>query len=295
MEPRVSSIRELARAKINLTLRVLGRRADGFHALESLVAFAETHDVVELDPGDGLSLDVEGPFGGALDGNNLVSRAAEAAKAAGNAVMLGRFRLVKHLPVAAGLGGGSADAAAALRLIARANPGALAGEALTSIATRLGSDVAVCLASKPAMILGRGEIVRPARGFPSCGVVLANPGVPLATASVYAALNAPPSAASGESAEPPDFRGDFAALAAYMLAQGNDLEGTAARLAPPIYEVLAALSGLPGVRVTRLSGSGPTCFGLFASEDQARRAAAALAGQHPNWWVIATRLGAPDS
>lgn len=123
MEPRVSSIRELARAKINLTLRVLGRRADGFHALESLVAFAETHDVVELDPEDGLSLDVEGPFGGALDGNNLVSRAAEAAKAAGNAVMLGRFRLVKHLPVAAGLGGGSADAAAALRLIARANPG----------------------------------------------------------------------------------------------------------------------------------------------------------------------------
>ena len=143
------------------------------------------------------------------------------------------------------------------------------------------------------MILGRGEIVRPARGFPSCGVVLANPGVPLATASVYAALNAPPSAASGESAEPPDFRGDFAALAAYMLARGNDLEGTAARLAPPINEVLAALSGLPGVRVARLSGSGPTCFGLFASEDQARRAAAALAGQHPNWWVIATRLGAP--
>ena len=296
MEPRVSSIRELARAKINLTLRVLGRQADGFHALESLVAFAETHDVVELDPGDGLSLDVEGPFGGGLDGDNLVLRAAEAATALNNAVALGRFCLVKHLPVAAGLGGGSADAAAALRLIARANPGVLPDDALASIAARLGSDVAVCLASRPALIIGRGEIVRPVRGFPSCAVVLANPGVPLATASIYGALSAPSRATDAKDAvEAPDFRGDFAALTAYVLPRGNDLEGTAARLSPLINEVLAALSGLPGVRVARLSGSGPTCFALFATEDQARRAVDALAGQHPDWWVVATRLGASVS
>jgi 4-diphosphocytidyl-2-C-methyl-D-erythritol kinase len=286
----VSSIRELARAKINLTLRVLGRRADGFHALESLVAFAETHDVVELDPGNGLSLDIEGPFGG-LDGDNLVLQAAQAAKTVKNAVTLGGFRLSKHLPVAAGLGGGSADAAAALRLIVRANPGALDDATLASIAARLGSDVAVCLASRPALIVGRGEIVRPIRGFPSCGVVLANPGVPLPTASVYAALDAPPLAASGEGPEPPDFLGDFEALAAYALARGNDLEAAAARLAPVVSDVLAALSALQGVRIARLSGSGPTCFALFASEDQARRAAAALAERHPAWWIAASSLG----
>jgi 4-diphosphocytidyl-2-C-methyl-D-erythritol kinase len=292
----VAAIRELARAKINLTLRVFGRRADGFHALESLVAFAEAHDLVELElePGDGLSFDVEGPFAGGLDGDNLVLEAAKAAKTVNNAVTLGRFRLVKHLPVAAGLGGGSADAAAALRLIARANPGAMPDEALTSIAARLGSDVAVCLASRPALIVGRGEIVRTVRGFPSCGVVLANPGgVPLATASVYGALGAAPLASEPESAvEVPDFRGDFAALTAYVLPRGNDLEGTAVRLAPPINEVLAALSGLPGVRVARLSGSGPTCFVLFASEEQARRAATTLAGKHPTWWIAASALGA---
>ena len=295
MEPRVSSIRELARAKINLTLRVLGRRADGFHALESLVAFAETHDAVELDPGEGLSLDVEGPSGGALDGDNLVLQAAEAAKAVKPDLRLGLFRLTKHLPVAAGLGGGSADAGAALRLIARANPGALSDAALTSIATRLGSDVAVCLASQPALIVGRGEIVRPVRGFPPCGVVLANPGVPLTTASVYAALGAAPLASEPRGATEPDFGGDFAALAAYVLPRGNDLEGTAARLAPPINEVLAALSGSPGVRLARLSGSGPTCFALFADEDQARGAASSLAEKHPAWWIAASALGAWDS
>jgi 4-diphosphocytidyl-2-C-methyl-D-erythritol kinase len=145
------------------------------------------------------------------------------------------------------------------------------------------------------MILGRGEIVRLVRGFPSCAVLLANPLVPLPTASVYAALDAPPLAAPGEDAEPPDFRGDFEALSAYALARGNDLEGTAARLAPAINEVLAAVSGLPGARLARLSGSGPTCFALFATEDQARRAAATLAEKHPEWWIAATRLGASDS
>jgi 4-diphosphocytidyl-2-C-methyl-D-erythritol kinase len=284
----VSSIRELARAKVNLTLRVLGRRADGFHALESLVAFAETHDVVELAPGEGLSLHIEGAFADGLGPDNLVLRAAEAAEAVNAHLRLGQFHLTKHLPVAAGLGGGSADAAAALRLIARANPGALSDEALVSIATPLGSDVAVCLASQPALILGRGEIVRTVRGFPACGIVLANPRVPLATASVYGALGAAPVEMESPSvAEAPDFRSDFETLAAYVLPRGNDLEATAARLAPSINEVLAALNGLPGVRVARLSGSGPTCFALFATEEQARAAAATLTEKHPAWWIAA--------
>ncbi len=288
----MSSIRERAQAKINLTLRVLGRRADGFHALESLVAFAETHDIVELAPGEGLSLHIDGPFVSGLGPDNLVLRAAEAAEHANPDSQLGQFRLEKHLPVAAGLGGGSADAAAALRLIARANPDALSDAALDEIAARLGSDVTVCLASRPALISGRGEIVRPVAGFPPCGLVLANPRVPLSTASVYAALDAPALAAQGESTAPPDFRGDFEALLAYALARGNDLEAAAARLAPVVSDVLAALSGLQGVRLARLSGSGPTCFALFASEDHAHRAAATLTETHPDWWVVASSLGA---
>lgn len=286
----MSPIRESAHAKINLTLRVLGRRPDGFHALESLVAFAETHDVVELAPGEGLSLHVEGPFTEALGADNLVMLAAEAAEAVDPDLRLGQFRLTKQLPVAAGLGGGSADAAAALRLIARANPDALTEPALAEIATRLGSDVAVCLASRPALIVGRGEIVRPVAGFPSCAVVLANPRVPLSTASVYAALDAP-LASQGEGSAPPDFRGDFEALVDYALARGNDLEAASSRLAPVVSDVLAALSSLQGVRLVRLSGSGPTCFALFATEDQARAAASVLAEKHPDWWVAASPLG----
>jgi 4-diphosphocytidyl-2-C-methyl-D-erythritol kinase len=290
----VSSIRELARAKVNLTLRVLGRRADGFHALESLVVFAETHDVVELAPGEGLSLHIGGAFADGLGPDNLILRAAEAAEAVNPHLRLGQFHLTKHLPVAAGLGGGSADAAAALRLIARANPGALSDEALVSIATPLGSDVAVCLASQPALIFGRGEIVRTVRGFPACGIVLANPRVALPTASVYGALDAPRLAQDSAGAtEPPDFHGDFAALIDYVLPRGNDLEAAAARLAPSINEVLAALTGLPGVRVARLSGSGPTCFALFASEEQARHVAAVLTDKHPDWWIAATALTSP--
>lgn len=286
-------IREFAKAKLNLTLRVLGRRSDGFHELESLVAFAEAHDIVELAPGANLSLDAEGPFANRLGGGNLVLRAAQEAKAAEPGLTLGRFRLVKQLPVSAGLGGGSADAAAALRLLARANPDTLIADEMASIAALLGSDVTVCLASRPALITGRGEIVSPVRAFPACGVVLANPGLPLATASVYAALGAPKLSLEASGAgEPPDFHGEFEKLIAYVLPRGNDLEGAAARLAPPITDVLAALSRLSGVRVARLSGSGPTCFALFATEEQARRAAAALAERHSSWWIAASALDA---
>jgi 4-diphosphocytidyl-2-C-methyl-D-erythritol kinase len=289
----MTTLRDTAWAKLNLTLEVLGRRANGFHELRSLVAFANIGDIVELDPSAPLGLEVEGPFAGALSGDNLIVKAARAASAVHPGLKLGRFRLVKALPVAAGLGGGSADAAAALRLIGRANGGALSEADLAGIAPRLGSDVSVCLKSRPALMTGRGEKVSFVRGFPSCGVLLANPGLPLATAAVYAALNAEPlAAAPANEPEPPGFAGSLEWLLDYLAPRGNDLEAPAMRLAPAIKQVLAALAGLEGVRLTRLSGSGPTCFALFATAAEAERQGAALGAAHPDWWLAASTLGA---
>jgi 4-diphosphocytidyl-2-C-methyl-D-erythritol kinase len=276
-------------------LEVLGRRADGFHELESLVAFAGVGDTVEREPDDAFSLKVEGPFAAALDGANLIAGAAEAAKTVAPGLALGRFRLVKLLPVAAGLGGGSADAAAALRLMARANPDTLTEAAMAGLAPRLGSDVAVCLGSEPALITGRGEIVTAVRDFPACGVVLANPGLKLSTADVYGALDASPLSAPPQSPRPPDFAGDFDRLIEYADSRGNDLEAAALRLAPEIGAVLAALGALEGVRLARMSGSGATCFALFATPRQALRAATALAQSEPDWWIAASTLGDPKS
>ena len=287
----MTALRDTGRAKLNLTLEVLGRRADGYHELKSLVAFASLGDGIEFQPDGALALETHGPFARALSGDNLIVKAAEAALHVAPGVKLGRFRLFKALPVAAGLGGGSADAAAALRLIVAANPGVLSPEAVAALAPKLGSDVSVCLVSRPALMTGRGEKVEPVQGFPSCAVLLANPGVQLSAAAVYAELRAEDLHASplgGEGAL--DFHGDFEQLVAYARPGGNDLEAPAARLAPVIGEVLAALLAFDGVRIARLSGSGPTCFALFATEGAARRAAAALAGKFPKWWIAATGL-----
>ncbi len=286
-----TALSDVARAKVNLTLRVLGRREDSYHELESLVAFAEAGDVLEFEPGASLGLSVDGPFAGALEGENLVLAAAALAAALKPELELGHFRLRKELPVAAGLGGGSADAAAALRLIARANGGTLTEADCAGIAVSLGSDVNVCLNSEPALMTGRGERVTPVRGFPPCAVLLANPRLPLATGPVYAALRAAALGTPPAAAAPPDFGGDFETLVAYLLPRGNDLEGPAAELQPKIREMLAALGALDGARVMRLSGSGPTCFALFASFDEAARAAAALAKSFPSWWIRPSRLG----
>jgi len=261
--------------------------------LRSLVAFAGVGDTVELSPQDGLDLRVEGPFGPALGATNLIIEAARAAKALRPGLTVGRFRLVKILPVAAGIGGGSADAGAALRLIARANDGALTDAEASALAPELGSDVAVCLKSKPAVITGRGEIVRAVAGFPSCGVVLVNPGVPLATAEVYGALDAAPLGASPADTPPLDFAGDFYRLIEYASRYGNDLEQVAIRLAPEVGNVLAALSGLEGARLARLSGSGATCFAVFATPREAHRAATSLAQREPDWWIASGMLGDP--
>jgi len=286
--------RDIAWAKLNLTLEVLGRRADGFHELRSLVAFAGLGDTVELAPQPGLDLQIEGPFAAALGADNLVIDAAKAAKAREPDLTLGQFRLVKTLPVAAGLGGGSADAAAALRLIARANPGGLGNETAAELAPQLGSDVAVCLDSAPALMTGRGEVVTRLRGFPACGVLLANPGVPLATRDVYGSLNAAPIDSAPPMPEIPDFAGDFEKLIDFARARANDLEPVAVALAPEIQAILAALNRLEGARLVRLSGSGPTCFAVFATPQEAHAAAAALAQQQPDWWIASGALGDPD-
>jgi 4-diphosphocytidyl-2-C-methyl-D-erythritol kinase len=287
------ALREIGRAKLNVTLEILGRRADGYHELRSLVVFADVGDELTLEPGSALELDIEGPFAQSLSGDNLVVRAAEAASLSAPRIKLGRFRLVKRLPVAAGLGGGSADAAAALRLIAGANRGALSEAAMATIAARLGSDVTVCLASRPSLMIGRGEAVEPVLGFPACGVLLANPGIPLSAAAVYAELRSDdlraPLLLGGAGA--PDFHGDFERLVAHALPRLNGLEAPAARLVPEIREVLAALLALDGPRLARLSGSGPTCFALFASEAEAASASARLAAEFPHWWVAASSLG----
>ena len=165
----MTALRDTAKAKLNLTLEVLGRRADFYHEVRSLVGFTDLGDSVALEPGDELALAVDGPFAGALEGDNLIIAAAEATKSEAPGIALGRFELTKALPVAAGLGGGSADAAAALRLLAEANPETLSATALVEIAGRLGSDVTACLASRPALMTGRGEHVADVRGFPACG------------------------------------------------------------------------------------------------------------------------------
>jgi 4-diphosphocytidyl-2-C-methyl-D-erythritol kinase len=289
----MTALDDIGRAKINLTLDVLGRRADGFHELKSLVAFANFGDRLALDRGDSLALEVEGPFAAALGPGNLILEAGRVARARVPDLRLGRFRLDKLLPVASGLGGGSADAAAALRLIARANPGRIDEGVMAELALELGSDVRVCLDSRPALMTGRGEKVEPVQGFPACGVVLANPGKALATKAVYAALGAKALDANprGEAARL-DFGGSLEALAAYALPRGNDLEAPAANLVPDIRAVLAGLAAIKDVRLARLSGSGPTCFALFPAEDDAKRAAAELAAAHPSWWIAACALEA---
>src|SRR5262245_32897936 len=289
----MTALRDIGRAKINLTLEVLGRRADGFHELKSLVAFANFGDRLALDPGDGLDLEVEGPLAAALGPSNLILEAGRAARARVPDLRLGRFRLAKLLPVAAGLGGGSADAAAALRLSARANSGRIEEGVLAELTLKLGSDMRVCLTSRPALMTGRGEKIEPVQGFPACGVVLANPGKALATKAVYAALGAKPLAVEpSDGGEWLDFGGSFDALAAYVLPRGNALDAPAANLVPDIRAVLAALAALKGIRLAGLSGSGPTCFALFPSEKDAKLAAGELAAAHPPWWIAAGALEA---
>lgn len=285
-------LRERAPAKVNLTLHVLGRREDGFHALDSVVAFAGcAADALTLEPGPILSLaPVTGPFGAeAGEGeDNLVLKAARAAADRMPGLTLGRFTLLKRTPVAAGLGGGSADAAAALRLIAAANRLALDDPRLVAAAEAVGSDVPVCLVSRAARMSGRGETLTPL-ALPPLPAVLANPLKPLSTVAVFRALGLAAGEAGGSASPVPESDGFDAALAT-LRAGRNDLEPPARALEPAVAQGLAALEASAGRRLVRMSGSGATVFGLYDDLPTARRAARALKSVLPGWWLRPTLL-----
>ncbi len=270
---------ELAPAKVNLALHVTGRRADGYHLLDSLVVFPRVGDLLEVEPAAGLSLTIDGPFARDLGAgaDNLVLRAALLLRGEGGAGAA--LRLVKSLPVASGIGGGSADAAAALRLL-----GGLWGLDLPprSVLAGLGADVPVCVAGKSCRMQGIGEVIEPV-ALPPFWLVLVNPGVPVSTPAVFAGLarrDNPPLP------EPPVFP-DGAALAVWLAGQRNDLAEPAVALAPEVRTVLDALAAAPGCRLARMSGSGATCFGFFTAAEPALAAAEALRHDHPAWWVAA--------
>jgi len=287
---------ERAPAKINLTLRVVGRRADGYHDIESLVVFAGVGDTLTLAPARALALTVDGPTAaasGTLD-DNLVFKAARALAERVDGLRLGRFALTKRLPVAAGVGGGSSDAAAALRLLARANRITLDDPRLMAAAAVTGADVPVCLDPRPRMMRGIGEILSGPLALPKLPAVLVNPRVAVPTKDVFTALHdhlkARQRPATGVAFEARP-RWKTSDLIDALAGEPNDLEAPAVKLAPVIAQVLADLNALKGCRLARMSGSGATCFGLFGTAPAAAAAARALRGKHPGWWVRATKLG----
>jgi 4-diphosphocytidyl-2-C-methyl-D-erythritol kinase len=278
----VSALSEFAPAKINLHLHVVGRRDDGYHLLDSLVVFAGVGDRLEASAADALSLSVTGPFAAALDteGDNLVLRAAQALASRAGCPGLARLVLEKNLPVASGIGGGSADAAATLRLLCRLWRIELSAEDLAQLARDLGADVKVCLVGRPALMSGIGEVLVPAPSLPTAGLVLVNPGVAVPTPSVFRARS---SGFSAQASFPSGGWQDVQALVADLAATRNDLERPARMLAPAIGIVLDALAATPGCRLARMSGSGATCFGLFDTPEAAYLAAGGIV--RDGWWV----------
>jgi 4-diphosphocytidyl-2-C-methyl-D-erythritol kinase len=285
----VRLVRRAAPAKLNLYLHVLGRRGDGYHRLDSLVAFADIADIVIARPAPALSLEITGPFAGALVGDeseNLVWRAASALAGCAGVEPRAALVLEKNLPVASGIGGGSSDAAAALKALGELWQLDLGERRFQGLAESLGADVPVCLFGEPAWLGGIGEAVAPAPVLPPCSVVLVNPGLSLTTPAVFKAR-------AGVFSEPARFEvppADAAALARLLASRRNDLMPPALALAPEISEVLRALEADAGALIARMSGSGATCFALFADADAAHGLARRLQAAHPGWWVAAGKL-----
>lgn len=286
-------MRLTARAKINLYLHVLGRRADGYHLLDSLIAFAEYGDELVVEAARGLELAIAGPMIPALEGSlaapadNIVLAAARALAAATGARIDARLRLDKRLPPAAGLGGGSSDAAMALRGLTRLWAVRPTAAEMQKIALQLGADVPACLRQPvPVFVGGIGEALEEAPALPPAGLLLAHPARALSTARVFNSLS--------DTGSPParfdEAPHDAEALAALLAERRNDLEVPACRLVPEIDRVLGDLRALPGLLLARMSGSGAACFGLFADLAAARQAQAMLAAARPEWWIQATRL-----
>lgn len=278
-----------APAKVNLNLHITGQRADGYHTLSSLIAFADVADTVTAEPADELSLTVDGPFAADLEGqpDNIMLRAARALAEATGTEAKAQLTLTKRLPVAAGLGGGSSDAAATLAALCtlwNVDPGP---EALDTIALELGADVPVCRYGRAALVSGIGEVIQPAPAVPDAWLVLVNPRVAVPTGVIFRHRAGPYS----EPAAAPDAPlRDAAALAAWLGHSHNDLEAPACQVVPLIADSLAALAATPGCHLARMSGSGATCFGIYADGERARTAAEQIRAGQPDWWVCAAPL-----
>jgi 4-diphosphocytidyl-2-C-methyl-D-erythritol kinase len=284
-------VEAFAAAKINLYLHVIGRRADGYHLVDSLVGFADIGDRLAVRPAETLALSVSGPEAAALAAageNNLVLRAARLLAAHAGVATGAAMHLEKRLPVAAGLGGGSSDAAAALKALGELWRVPIDGAALRRLGLRLGADLPVCLYGRAAWVGGVGDEIAPAADLPPSGILLANPRRELPTGEVFAARRGGFGAPGRFSPMPKDAAG----LAAALRSCRNDLCEAAIGLAPEIGAVLAALAELDGVLAARMSGSGASCFALFADRPRAESALAALAATHPRWWCAAGTLSA---
>ncbi|TWI04107.1 4-(cytidine 5'-diphospho)-2-C-methyl-D-erythritol kinase [Bradyrhizobium daqingense] len=293
----MSALIEEGRAKVNLSLRVVGRRADGYHDLESVVAFADCADRLTLEPGGELKLTTTGPLAAACGdtADNLVIKAARLLAEAVPGLKLGAFALDKVLPVAAGIGGGSADAAAALRLLARLNDLPLDDPRIKKVALATGADVPVCLVSRACDMTGVGEQLLPL-ALPSMPCVMVNPRLPVATQDVFKALGL----RNGEllvgvtdvirAAAWPEEGRSIADWIEVLETVGNDLEAPAMRIEPVIGDVLQALRDSGGVKLARMSGSGATCFAIYSVPADAHAAAERIRRDHPGWWVHAGTL-----
>jgi 4-diphosphocytidyl-2-C-methyl-D-erythritol kinase len=287
-----NELAENARAKVNLTLRVVGRRVDGYHDLESVVAFADCADQLSLLPGKELELKTTGPLADACGavGDNLVLKAARLLAERVPDLQTGIFTLHKVLPVAAGIGGGSADAAAALRLLARANGLVINDARINEVARLTGADVPVCVPSLPCVMTGVGESLQPLN-LPKLPSVLVNPRVAVATKDVFAALGL----RSGElrvgiadvlqAMAWPEAGASVEDWVEAFAASSNDLESPAMRIQPVIGEVISALNATDGAWLSRMSGSGATCFAIYENTAEAGRAAEKIRRDHPGWWV----------
>jgi 4-diphosphocytidyl-2-C-methyl-D-erythritol kinase len=270
---------------VNLTLEIKGKRADSYHELESLVLFADFGDTLTCSPNDRFDLEIDGAFAATIDpGPNLIEKAALAYARAFGRQAGAKFHLTKRLPVSAGLGGGSADAAAALRLLRAMNEHPEDLSSLIPMAAEIGADIPCCLFSKAAVMTGIGERLHPLPPVPVVAAILVNPMQPLATRDVFQALKAGPLLESASPASPP-LLSHFDDVVAYASGRRNDLEAPARECLPVISEVLSALSRSNGARLARLSGSGPTCFALFQSFQEAQDAAERIAAERSDWWV----------
>jgi 4-diphosphocytidyl-2-C-methyl-D-erythritol kinase len=290
----MAALIEDGRAKVNLTLRVVGRRVDGYHDLESVVAFADCADRLTLTPGPELNLKTIGPLAEHCGetSDNLVFKAAQLLSERVPDLKVGSFTLDKVLPVAAGIGGGSADAAAALRLLARLNGLALDDARLLEVALKTGADVPVCLASRACDMTGVGETLLPLN-LPRIPCVLVNPRVPVATKDVFNELglrNGELLVGVTDVLRAPAWPEDGASVEDWvevLAANSNDLEAPATRIQPVIGEVLSALNATNGAWLARMSGSGATCFAIYENTAEAQRAAQKIQSEHPGWWVHA--------